>query len=419
MKVLFISYWSVDEPLTSSTIVPYLRLMAAHPNITEVTLVTVERGGSGRLAALDEIAGVQHLPVKTRWKWAGPLSKADLFIRMIFMLVKRVKRDRVDLMDAKASIAGAIAHLVGLFTGVPYMVESFEPHSAYMVGCGVWSKRGMYFWISHWLEQAQKRKAKLLVTVTWNYRAQLMEEGVPADRIKVIPSIVDTGRFAFDPAERERIRASLGWTMEAPVGIYVGKFGGLYYDQEAFEIFKKAFDLFGPNFRLIILSIEPHESILRRLSDVGVPCEHVHVRTATHDDVPKWLSASDLAFSTIRYMEVGLYQSPVKNGEYWANGLPILLTDKVSDDHRVIREEPWAGALFDPKKEGSVDDALRHMHALFTEGVQRERIMALSLKHRSIHIAEEVYGMIFGAGPGFGRDSKNARKAARGIPRFR
>lgn len=419
MRLLFISYWSVDEPLTSSTIVPYLKLMSTNSAISTVTLVTVERGGQGRLAALAEIPGLNHVPVRTRWHWAGPFSKADLFIRIVYMLVRRVKHERIDLMDAKASIAGAIAHLVGLFTGVPYMVESFEPHSAYMVGCGVWTKRGIYYWISYGLEQAQKKAAKLLVTVTWNYRAQLIAEGVPAERIQVIPSVVDTGRFAFDPAERERVRKGLGWSMDSPVGVYVGKFGGLYYEREAFELFKRAFDLFGPDFKLIILSIDPHAEILQRLVEAGVPVGSVHVRMATHQDVPNWLSASDMAFSTIRYMKAGLYQSPVKNGEYWANGLPILLTDKVSDDHRIIEENPWAGALFDPAKEGSADRGLLHVRKLVSEGVERERIMALAAKHRSVRIAEEVYEKAFGPVIGVGLDSKITDIADANIPRFK
>lgn len=416
---MFISYWSVDEPLTSSTIIPYLRLMSAHPNISDVVLVTVERGGPGRLPALDEIPGVVHLPFQVRWPWAGPFSKADLFVRMVFQLVRRVQRDRIDLLDAKASIAGAIAHLVRLFCGVPYMVESFEPHSEYMVGCGVWSKRGLYYWVSHVLEKAQKRSAELLVTVTWNYRSRLIDQGVPPERVKVIPSVVDTVRFAYDLGDRERIRTSLGWSMDAPVGIYVGKFGGLYYDQEAFTVFRRAFDLFGPDLRLIILSIEDKDSILGRLRAAGIAEESVHVRSASHEEVPYWLSASDLAFSTIRQMEAGLYQSPVKNGEYWANGLPIILTDKVSDDHRLIRENPWAGALFDPHEEGSIDRAINHMITLVRAGVQRRRIMDLASLHRSIRIAENVYGATFGDAAGKGIFSSMEDAASRKRPRFK
>ena len=35
-RILFLSYWSADEPLVRSTIVPYLRMMSEHPRIEKV-----------------------------------------------------------------------------------------------------------------------------------------------------------------------------------------------------------------------------------------------------------------------------------------------------------------------------------------------------------------------------------------------
>jgi len=396
MRLLFISYWSLSEPLTNSTILPYLRMLRQNKNIVQVIFVTVERNGSNGLLNGNTVEGIHHIGIKERWAWAGPFSKADLLVRMIVRLFRLVRRERIDLIDAKSSPAGAIAHLLSLVSGVPYMVESFEPHSDYMVGTGVWAKTGLYYWISRLLENAQRRRASLLVTVTRAYRDKLLAEGLPSDRVKVIPSVVDTELFVYDPHARARVRGSLGWGQDSLVGIYVGKFGGLYYDTEAFGIFKKALGHMGDRFRLIVLSIDDQESITQRLISVGFSPDRFIVRRALHEDVPNWLSASDMAFSTIRYIPAGLYQSPVKNGEYWANGLPVLLTDKVSDDHRIIEQNPWSGALFRVEDEQSIDRAILHIRGLLQQGVQRERIMALAVEHRSIRIARDVYDVIFG-----------------------
>jgi glycosyltransferase involved in cell wall biosynthesis len=405
-RVLFLSYWSADEPLVRSTILPYLVLMANDPRIVEVVLLTVERSGGSNISGLESLSGVRHVMVHTRFRGWDLLSKLDLFIRLPLLLIRMIRRWKIDVLDSKAALAGGVAYLVHRIIGIPYIVESFEPHSEYMADCGVWSRQGLYYKVSRFLELKQRHTARYLVTVTWNYYHYLISEGVPKERIKVIPSITDLERFAFDPSARESMRARSGW-VDAVIGIYVGKFGGLYYDEDAFQVFRKAKDRFGPSFKLVILTMDPGVFVRRRLAEVGLPEEDVIVQYAPHQDVPNWLSMADLAFSTIRYAPNGLYQSPVKNGEYWANGLPVLLTHGVSDDHQIIQECPWSGALFDVSVAGSVERALDHMAQLVSAGIDRDRIMGLAREFRSIDIAKKVYTEIFSNV--FEPDVKNGR----------
>ncbi len=393
-RVLFFSYWSASEPLTESTIVPRLRLMSAMPAIEQVLLVTVERGGSPTIDAIQGMPGVEHLSIPTRFRWWGSLSKVDLLLRLPFILVRVVRRRKMDLLNSMGSLAGGIAHIVSRMAGIPYMVESVEPHADYMVDTGVWPRIGPYHFVAHYLERLQIRHAQYLVTVTTNYREKLLAGGVDASRLKIIPSVVDLDRFAFDPSQRTRLREQLGW-QDRIVAVYAGKYGGLYYDKKAYAIYSAARSIFGERFRLLLLTNEPVKRIHDRLEHVGFPLDHVHVRFLRHEEVADWLSAADIALSTYRLTPSALYLSPVKNGEYWANGLPILLTAGVSDDHRIILRKPWAGAIFDLDKSGSVESALRHMVDLLRTGVERERIMGLAREYRSMDIARRVYAEIF------------------------
>ena len=393
-RILFLSYWSAEEPLVRSTILPYLRMMALYPCIEKVIFITVERGGVQEIKELEGMSGIDHRSVQMRFGRFPILSRTHLFVTLILRMLRIVRREQVTLIDSKAALAGGIAYLVHRLCGVPYMVESFEPHSEYMADCGIWSRRGLYYKVSRWLELEQRRTAKLLVTVTWNYYKFLQENGVPKERIKVIPSITDQDQFKFNPEARARKRKELGWT-DRMVGIYVGKFGGLYYDQEAFALFRQMMDRMGARYNLIILTNEPMVNVRERLSQAGIPHDRVLVKYSPHNEVADWLSVADHAFSTIRYSPNGLYQSPVKNGEYWMNGLPILLTEGVSDDHQLIRERPWSGAVFDIAKDGSVPEAIEHMASLLEGGVDRQRIMEMGREFRSMAIAERVYDEVF------------------------
>lgn len=395
MRLLFISFWSAGEPLTSSTILPYLRIMAADPVMEKVVFVSYERGAVTKLEGLEELPGVEHHPIITRYRSIDPLSKLDQFTGRVNELVHLAKHHRIDMIDAKGSIAGGLAHLVSRRTGVPFVVESFEPHSDYMVDCGVWSKHGVSFRLTRWLERMQKHHARVIVTVTDNYRRQLISEGVPEERVKVIPSITDIERFAFDPGQRARLRAELGW-QDSLVGVYVGKFGGLYYEREAFALFEEVRRIVGPRFRLVIITIQPEQQVRAWLAEVGFPLEHAVVRAVHHTEVPNWLSVADLALSLHRITRSSPYFSPVKNGEYWANGLPILLPQGVSDDSRIVVEKPWAGAIFHPDRPEALEWSIRHIVALTEDQSNRARIMELASGMRHVDVVHKVYHEVFG-----------------------
>ncbi|HEY0977226.1 MAG TPA: glycosyltransferase [Flavobacteriales bacterium] len=394
-RILYFSYWSSTEPLTDSTLIPYFRFLQEMPEVERVHFVTVERDGKGAFPwkGLDKVV---HIPVPMRWKALPPLARFEVIQRVVRRMTGICKRERIDVIGAKGAVAGLIAAKVAVPLGIPYIVESFEPHADYMADSGVWSRKGPYYRYAKRHERHVKSTAARLVTVTNGYRDRLIADGLDPGRISMVPSVTDITRFRFSPEDRRRVRAELG-IGDRPTGIYVGKFGGLYYREEAFSVFSRMNARLGGEMHLLLLTNEPEAGLRKALVDQGIPVERISVRFAPHQEVPAYLSAADLAFSTIRYIPHGRYQSPVKNGEYWANGLPILLTHGVSDDHVVIQERPYAGALFRPDL-ADLDAAVDHMAGLVHAPGGRDRIMALGEELRSMEIARRAYQRLFGGG---------------------
>ncbi|MEO8068069.1 MAG: glycosyltransferase [Flavobacteriales bacterium] len=390
MKILYISYWSLSDPLTPAAIYPYFPLLqqkGAH-----ITFYTFEVSRDKVKQAPFDFPYVEHRPIFPRSPGIGGLSKIELVLRGRRALIREARRGGYDLVLAKAAMAGAMAHMVHTATGLPYVVESFEPHSEYMVECGVWRRSGLRFRFAAHYERLQVMHAKRIITVTHNHRNDLIAEGVDPSRVSVIPSITDLERFAFNPDDRARVRSALGIDTHAITGIYVGKFGGLYYDQEAFDLFKRTMDRFS-GMRLIILSPMDKEWIVGRARQAGIPLDLLHVTSARHDDVPAYLSASDIAFSPIKPAPVKLYQCPVKNGEYWANGLPMLMTDLVADDYRLLRQG-IGGSVFGNDLVG-LEGALDTLEKILSDPAHRVAIAGLARKYKSLDLAREVYATLF------------------------
>jgi glycosyltransferase involved in cell wall biosynthesis len=386
--VLFIGYWGVDDALTVSTILPGVRTLLADPRVDRVVLATVERKPF-TAAALKGIDRLEHRPFRASQVRPAALARALDLRSQVTGLRKLVRTEQASLVFARTSFAGALAHFATRGSGVPYVVESFEPHADYMRDCDVWPANGLFYRVGRRLDRLPLRTAAFLLPVAANYGEVLAQEGYPKDRIRVVPCAVDEPRFAFDAAARARVRAALGLG-DAPVAIYAGKFGGLYHREHAFAAFARAHARQGGALHLIVLTPEPIDDVQRGLQQAGLPASHAHVRFVPHDAVPAHLSAADLAFATYRRTPSSPFLSPIKNGEYWANGLPVLLTRGVADDSAIIEREPEGGAVFDPLGD-DLDAALDRVMRLLREPDQRQRTAAMATRHRSMEVTHRAY----------------------------
>lgn len=399
MRILFLGYWSLRDGLTTSTIFPHLRLLQERADVEAIRLVTIERGDTAQaeLTFTPEylIKKITFEPLRSKSSRHVILNKVEDFTRFPNELVRQVRAFKPDFILARGAPAGALAYLVWQKIKLPFYVESFEPHAAYMLESGVWQRYDpRYLFQRHW-EKRQKQIARGLLPVAENYRQQLIAEGVPAARLATVPCSVDAAAFAFTELGRQRIRQRLAFTSpEAVVGIYVGKFGGIYYDEEAFAVFRAAADYFGTAFRIIILTPDPIADVQRKLAGAGLALEIAFVTKAPHAEVPDYLSAADFAFATIKPAPCRRFCSAIKIGEYWANGLPVLVTPGVGDDS-AITEAEGGGAVFNLEQPGNVTVALQKMQELLGKPTHRLDIRALAVRHRSIRSAQEAYTFFF------------------------
>ena len=222
-------------------------------------------------------------------------------------------------------------------------------------------------------------------------------EGVDKRKLEVIPCCVQLEEFQYREEQRLAIRRKLNIEDEI-TGIYVGKFGGIYYSDEAFEIFQTAFEYFKNNFKLIILTPDNPSKIKNRLIEKGMNKEDVIVDSVSHSEVPSYLSAADFAFSLYRPSRSKRFLSPIKNGEYWANGLPIIMTKGIGDDSKIIDSE-GGGETFDFEGNDLIK-ALQKIQVIIQSGSREEtfkEIRGIASRYRNFNIAQKVYKKVYSA----------------------
>jgi hypothetical protein len=257
---------------------------------------------------------------------------------------------------------------------------------------GIWKPWGPSYRYQRRMEEAQKREALHLYPVAENYKKHLISEGVPPEKITTVPCCVDVDAFAFDPLARETTRRALGIAEGTTVGIYVGKFGGIYFSPEqAFTLFRAALDHFG-DFHLLVLTPTHRETLMAHATAAGYPHDALTITLVPHTNVPAYLSAADFAFSLINPTPMRKFCSPIKHGEYWANGLPVLMPERIGDDSEILRHSQL-GILF----EDTLNQFLGFdmLNSLLESNTLREKIQSLADTHRSMKLIELTYQGLF------------------------
>ena len=387
MNILYIGYWAFHDGLTSSTILPNLRILADFEEVQKVIFCSIERDPFIIQFEMD-IDKVEHIPLYSSSLTLTLLNKFYDFTVFPKRLAKVCKENKIDILICRGSPAGALGYLVWKKTQIPFIVESFEPHADYMLESGVWKKWDPRFLLERYWEKQQKKYAKTLIPLSAKYKYQLIKEGVSETKIEVVPCTVNLDKFAFRESDRIEIRQRYKIDPETMVGVYVGKFGGIYLDIEAFQIFENTLSEYAKPV-LILLTPESEKAIHHKAEKAGFNKNiRIIVAMVKHDEIPKFLSASDLAFATIRPAPSRRFCSAIKVGEYYANGLPIIITQGVGDDSDIILNEKL-GVIVDEGFQMKLS-LLKYVLQANSDRKENKMVKAAQI-HRSARILENAY----------------------------
>lgn len=376
MKVAFISYWGINQGLTRSTVFPHLDFLVNNDIVDQVYFFSIEREEISELPELH--TKIKHYPVYEKKTFLPGLEKFTT-LREIY---KRLISLGPELVFARSSLAGIPAYFYHKKTKTPYVVESFEPHASYMIDAGEWQKNGVKNKLLTHYESQQKKTAHYLLPVSNSYAEVLRSEGVEEERIEVLPCTVDIEKFYVNIDSRSEIRNLLGIDDDTILGVYVGKFGGIYQEEEAFKNMQNGLQQFAA-YSLLVLTPHSEKEVFDLATKVNFPKNLLSVVSVPFEEVPKYLSAADIAFATYKQMASNQYLSPIKVGEYQACELFTVITDGVGDDADLMEQEGVGLKL-------SHIDRLRSAYADY----RKENSLLYVQKYRSRKLMNEIYGKI-------------------------
>ena len=337
MHVLYIAYWGACEPLGQSLIVPAVIQLAR--NGVRITLITFEKSED-----LENDEFVRHVreslsAVNIRWiplrYHKRPKIPATLFdiSHGWFRGLLEQSETRVDLIHARTYIGGLIGMSLSFFLRIPWVYhnEGFYPDE--QVDGGVWKENSRVHRLARMLERRMYHLANGLIVLS--YRAEDIVRQLPAVKcrrkpVAVVPSCVDLDRFHPSTAETESPNSCLQL-------VYIGSIGHRYLFARVARFAKIARNVF-TNVRLKVLTRADATLVRDLLTKADFPKSDCRLDSVPHESMPEELVQhhAGMFFLTNGLSEHGC--SPTKVGEYWACGIPAVVTGNVSDLDEIIRK---------------------------------------------------------------------------------
>jgi glycosyltransferase involved in cell wall biosynthesis len=291
------------------------------------------------------------------------------------------RRSSFNLVHARTFVGGlcgsGIARLTR--TALIYHNEGFYPDE--QVDGGVWRAGSAPHRLARWLERRLYASAEGVVTLS--RKAETIVRGLPdvegsAKPIVVVPSCVDLVRFALagprQPPEGRPLRF-----------VYAGSIGGRYLFEHIARFFALGLRRL-PGSRLTVLSWADPGAIRDALRAVGVPDSSWVLRTVAHHDMPRELAAHDAGLHFATAASGGAGGSPTKVGEYWACGLPVVVTSGLGDIGELVTAER-TGVVVDDLSETGLLSALRRLDQLLRDPSLPGRCRAAAERHYNLDVA--------------------------------
>jgi glycosyltransferase involved in cell wall biosynthesis len=384
-RILYIAYWGLREPLGRSLVLPAVEKLARE---VDLQLITFEkprdlRDRAGMLEYRERLErrGIRWSPLRYHKRPRLPATALDVG-RGVATAMAAARRWRPDLVHARTFIGGVIGLAASRLLGLPllYHNEGFWPDQ--QIEGGFWPPGGLLYRIMKRTERLLYERADGLLLLSEKSRPVVEQlAGVRRRQppIAIVPSCVDLDRFSCNEAPGDPKPLRL---------VYVGSLGGRY-PIAPLAGFLMALRRREPSAKLEILSHSDHDVIRSALLSAGAPEDTWDVSTVPHEDVPARLCRARAGLFFLRGGIGALSCSPTKIGEYWACGLPVVMSAGVGDVDDVIRSRR-VGLVIENVAAKTLDAAADELLALLADPGLSARCREAARAYYSLNAAVEA-----------------------------
>ena len=399
MKILYLTYDGLLDPLGQSQIQPYLEGLVGKGH--EITVVSFEKPSAFAEASADKEAGSRkpeagnpnsnlrflNLKIKNDLNWC-PLRyhKRPPILSTLYDLWqlrrtvnKIIKEYKPDIIHCRSYITSIVGLRAKRKHGIKFIFDMRGLWADERVEAGLWNPKNPIFRLIYYYFKNNEREfiqeADAVISLTENARNVLLDRysvdlmkpealptGMPygrssksagqsgriclSDKIWIIPSCVDMNLFdpgMINPEEQEELRKSLGMQKKDFVLLYLGSLGTWYMLEEMMQFYVELKKV-RKNSKFFILTKEDQvvsSWLIAHSKEMEMGYwkefrESIIMRNVDRKEMPRYISLCNVSIFFIKPTFSKAASSATKMGEAMAMGKPVITNTGWGDVEQII-----------------------------------------------------------------------------------
>ncbi|OJJ23909.1 hypothetical protein BKI52_06045 [marine bacterium AO1-C] len=399
MKILYLSYDGMTDPLGQSQVLPYLLELSKLGY--QITLLSTEKAHNFELRAatirgLLEEHRKQNPNAVLDWHYISYTKKPPVLSTLKDIRVLRKKAFQLhrthqfDVVHCRSYVTSLVGLRMKKKFGVRFIFDMRGFWANERVDGGLWNLKNPVFRVVYNYFKKKERQflvaADYTISLTKNAKDEIQNwPGCRKTPIEVIPCCVDTELFDYQQVNRFLLP-------EHPLTIsYLGSIGTWYMLEEMLRFFKRLL-LFYPNAQFQFITTEPPHLIYKEAQKLQIPEAQISVEKAERKEVPQKLAQSDVSLFFIKPLYSKKASSATKMGEILAMGIPIITNDDVGD-HKMLFEKYQFGSLIGKFDDATFDYAIDQLPT--TRNIAKEKLRNAALEYYSLKKGVNLYDEVY------------------------
>ncbi|MBK9462371.1 MAG: glycosyltransferase [Sphingobacteriales bacterium] len=347
MNILYISYDGMTDPLGQSQVLPYIIGIQQQLACT-FTLLSCEKPDrfaqqGNAIQQLMDTNGIDWQPLLFHTK---PPFVAKLYDQ--YQLKRRAlqlhRQKQFAWVHCRSYVAAMVGEEMKQKTGIKMLFDMRGFWVDERVEGGMWNLKNPFYQLAY--QYYKHREAKLIniadaiVVLTQRAKTEIetwaswQAQKAP---ITVIPCSADFDHFTIPTsAQKQTACQALQIPTNSLVISYLGSIGTWYMLNEMLDFFFQIKQTFS-NAILLFITPDSPNLLLPQIAAHNISPESVRIVSATRQQVPYYMAASDVNLFFIRNSYAKQASSPVKLGEVLAMGIPIITNSGVGDVDTIVQ----------------------------------------------------------------------------------
>ncbi|HMS51311.1 MAG: glycosyltransferase [Sphingobacteriales bacterium] len=410
MRIAYLSYDGMTDPLGQSQVLPYLCGLSERGY--NFTLFSFEK--TAKFAQNEQqiarICQQNHINWQRQTYTKKPPIVSTLYdvYRMYRALMRQHKQQPFELVHCRSYIAALVALRFKRKTNLPFIFDMRGFWADERVDGGIWNtKNWLYKQIYNYFKNRELEfvtQSAAVVSLTQAAKTEILSwKGVPANTIiEVIPCSVDMTHFSradIDTAAIKQVQTEVWGKQQqlqksGKILLYVGSIGTWYCLPEILAFYaqllhqKKHIE----PWKMVFLTPDPPEIIYNEAKRQNIDAQNIFVKFVTRQHLPTWMAASHCALFFIKPVYSKIASSPTKHGELMSMGLPVICNTGVGDMAKIVTETK-SGYLVDAFNTTNYTKAINQIDNLLN--IPQEYIRQQAAQVYALQNAIEKYAQLY------------------------